>query len=74
MRSSAQAVPHSGEVSRDAVATTDDYRIPIFERLLWTLVESGAIAETQRRAGKRHRTQRKRACGTRLRIVHACGS
>jgi hypothetical protein len=47
-----------GEGSRDAVATTSDYRIPKFERLLWTLVESGGIAErhrgTQRRSGGRH--------------------
>ncbi len=43
-----------GEGSRDAVATTADYRIPIFERLLWTLVESGGIAETLRRSGGRH--------------------
>ena len=43
-----------GEGSRDAAAATNDYRIPIFERLLWTLVESGDIAETQRRAGRRH--------------------
>ena len=60
-----------GEGSRDAVATTDDYRIPKFERLLWTLVESGVIAETQRRAGTRHRLQRKRACRTCLWIVLA---
>ena len=40
-----------GEGSRDAVATMADYRIRKFERLLWTLVESGGIAETQRRSG-----------------------
>jgi hypothetical protein len=40
-----------GEGCRDAVAAMADYRIPIFERLLWTLVESGGIAETQRRSG-----------------------
>jgi hypothetical protein len=63
-----------GEGSRDAVAATDDYRIPIFERLLWTLVVSGAIAETLRRAGRPHRLQRERARGSCSRIVLACGS
>jgi hypothetical protein len=60
-----------GEGSRDAVAATDDYRIPIFERLLWTLVVPGAIAGTQRRTGTRRRLQRKRACGSCLWIVLA---